>query len=392
MYKITKKKGSIVVDFKEHYTSIKMKVLFLANVPSPYRVDFFNELGKYCNLTVLFEKATSDERDQSWENYKFHNFKGVILSGKSINADTAFCPSALKYILNPSFDRIICATFTDVTGMLAVQIMKLIHIPYYLECDGGFAKTGKGIKEKIKKRIICGATGYFSTGRICDEYYITYGAETSKLIRYPFSSLKQSDLVQTVPSADEKRRLKKELDIKEKKVILAVGQFIYRKGFDILMAAVRDIPKDVGIYFVGGIPTKEYLLERDEKKLSNVHFEGFKLKRDLEKYYKAADLFVLPTREDIWGLVVQEAMAYGLPVISTDKCAAALELIKHDENGYIFPSENVDSLKKYIQAIISSEDVARKFGAKSLEIIKSFTIEEMVECHLNYLQIGEKFR
>ena len=196
----------------------------------------------------------------------------------------------------------------------------------------------------------------------------------------------------TVPSQDKKRRIKKELDIKEKKVILAVGQFIYRKGFDILMAAVRDIPKDVGIYFVGGIPTKEYLLERDEKNLSNVHFEGFKLKRDLEKYYKAADLFVLPTREDIWGLVVQEAMAYGLPVISTDKCAAALELIKHDENGYIFPSENVDLLKKYIQAIISSEDVARKFGAKSLEIIKSFTIEKMVECHLNYLQIGEKFR
>ena len=236
-----------------------MKVLFLANVPSPYRVDFFNELGKYCDLTVLFEKATSDERDQSWGNYKFHNFNGIILQGKSINTDTAFCPSVLKYVLNHSFDRIICTIFTDATGMLAVQAMKLLHTPYYLECDGGFAKDGKGLKEKIKKSIIRGAAGYFSTGRTCDEYYVTYGAEESKLIRYPFSSLKESDLVKSVPSVEEKRRLKKELGIQEKRVILSVGQFIPRKGFDILMNAVRDIPRDVGIYFVGGIPTKEYL-------------------------------------------------------------------------------------------------------------------------------------
>ena len=58
--------------------------------------------------------------------------------------------------------------------------------------------------------------------------------------------------------------MKKELGIQEKRVILSVGQFIPRKGFDILMNAVRDIPRDVGIYFVGGIPTKEYLLKRDK--------------------------------------------------------------------------------------------------------------------------------
>jgi len=56
-----------------------MKILWLTNVPSPYRVDFFNELGKKCELTVLFEKRTSDERDRSWENYEFLNFTGVFL-------------------------------------------------------------------------------------------------------------------------------------------------------------------------------------------------------------------------------------------------------------------------------------------------------------------------
>lgn len=366
-----------------------MKVLFIANVPSPYRVDFFNELGKYCDLTVLFEKETSDERDKSWKNYKFKNFRGIVLQGKSINTDTAFCPGVLKYVLDRSFNKIICATFTDTTGMLAVQTMKLFRIPYYLECDGGFAKNGKGLKEQIKKFMIRGAIGYFSTGRTCDEYYMTYGADKSKLIRYPFSSLWESDLVEAIPTEEEKSRLKKELGIEEKTVILTVGQFIPRKGFDILLSATRKFPKDVGFYFIGGIPTEEYLLNRDKFGLETVHFEGFKQKSELAKYYRTADLFVLPTREDIWGLVVQEAMAYGLPVISTDRCVAALELVIPNENGYIVPSEDADSLKKYILKIITSDKKMKSFGVKSLEIIKSYTIEKMVECHLKQLKVGE---
>ena len=62
-----------------------MKLLFLSNVPSPYRVDFFNELGKYCDLTVLFEKTTSDERDESWKKYQFNTFRGIFLRGKTIS-------------------------------------------------------------------------------------------------------------------------------------------------------------------------------------------------------------------------------------------------------------------------------------------------------------------
>lgn len=366
-----------------------MKILFIANVPSPYRVDFFNELGKHCDLTVLFEKNTSDERDKSWKNYKFKNFKGIILKGKSINTDTAFCPGILKYVLDRSFDKIICTTFTDVTGMLAVQTMKLLRIPYYLECDGGFAKNGKGLKELIKKFIIRGASGYFSTGRTCDEYYTTYSADKLKLIRYPFSSLLDCDLEKTTPTKKEKALLKKELGVEEETVILTVGQFIPRKGFDVLLSVARQIPKDVGFYFVGGVPTEEYLSVRDKFGLKNVHFEGYKQKNELAKYYKAADLFVLPTREDIWGLVIQEAMAYGLPVISTDRCAAALEVIKEGENGYIVPVENVHALKNCIMKMIGSEEILSSFGAKSLEIIKSYTIEKMVECHLKQLKVGE---
>lgn len=363
-----------------------MKLLFLSNVPSPYRVDFFNELGKYCDLTVLFEKTTSDERDESWKKYQFNTFRGVFLKGKSISVDTAFCPGIIKYLKKELYDYIICTTFTTPTGMWAIQYMKRHKIPYYLECDGGFAKNGQGIKEKIKKFFISGAKGYFSTGRTCDAYYQQYGADPNKLIFYPFSSLKEKDIVEKPKSFNTKQEIRSKLGICEEKVVLTVGQFIYRKGFDILLEAVRDIPNDIGIYFVGGLPTEEYIETQKKYGLHNVHFIGFKEKNELKEYYNAADIFVLPTREDIWGLVIEEAMAYGLPVISTNKCAAALELIEDEKNGYIIPVENVNKLTTSILSIFNSREPIEKWGTNSINIVHSYTIEQMVKKHLAVLE------
>ena len=78
--------------------------------------------------------------------------------------------------------------------------------------------------------------------------------------------------------------------------------------------------------------------------LNNVHFIDFKNKDTLKEYYHVADVFVLPTREDIWGLVINEALAYGLPVITTDKCMAGLEMIENGKNGYIIPVNDVKKI------------------------------------------------
>lgn len=363
-----------------------MKVLFLTNIPSPYRVDFFNEFGKYCDLTVLFERKKSTERDESWNFYKFNTFRGIFLNGKGISADKAFCIDVIKFLNDKSYDNIICSTFADPTGMLAIQYMKLHHISYYLECDGGFAKSGKGLKEQLKRYFIKGAKGYFSTGHLCDLYYRQYGADITKIYRYPFSSLHKSNLQKTCISNKEKDQLRKKLEVKEKYMVLTVGQFIYRKGFDVLLKAMRFISDDVGVYFVGGSPIKEYIQIQKRYNLKNAHFISFKNKEKLAEYFKAADLFAFPTREDIWGLVVQEAMAYGLPVVSTDRCAAALELIQNEKNGYIVPVENDKLLADCIMTIVNDEDRRHKFGVNSLSIIQEYTIEQMVKKHLLILE------
>lgn len=363
-----------------------MKVLFLTNIPSPYRIEFFKELGKLCDLTVIFEKGVSDERDSSWSKYDFEGFNGIILKGIKTSVDMAFCPSIIKYLSLKKFDRIIVANVASFTGMFAIQYMKMFNIPYFIEGDGAFAKSGMGFKEKVKAYFIKGAEGYFSTSQMHDEYYLTYGAKKSKIHRYPFTSLKNDDILEQIPTKEEKILYRKELGMTEEYIILTVGQFIYRKGFDVLLSAAERLPGNIGIYFVGGEPTDEYLSVKNEKKLTNVHFIGFKNKEELKKFYIAADLFVLPTREDIWGLVINEAMACGLPVITTDKCIAGLELIEQGNNGYIMPVNDDEILSDRISEIFEDEDLKKKMAQRSLEVIGGYTFLQMAWKHIEILE------
>lgn len=363
-----------------------MKVLFMTNVPSPYRVDFFNELGKLCDLTVLFEKTTSSERDKSWSNYKFETFKGVFLKGISISTDKAWCRGFKKYLKDKSYDAIVCCNYSSPTGMSMIHYMRRHKIRYFIEGDGGFAKSGKGFKEKVKRHFLKDAYGYFSTAKIHDEYYLTYGAQLKNLYRYPFTSLFERDIIQSLPTKDEKLVLREELGLKEEKIILTVGQFIRRKAFDVAIKSMATLPNDIGLYIVGGNPTEEYIALRNNLNAENTHFVGFMDKERLKKYYRAADLFILPTREDIWGLVVNEAMANGLPIVSTNRCIAALELVKEGVNGYIVPVEDEKALAEAINKVLEDEEKKLQMSRASLEIIRAYTFENMAKRHIEVFE------
>ena len=362
-----------------------MKLLFLTNIPSPYRVHFFNELGKQCELTVLFEKQRSDERDPAWQAGAFRHFKGVFLKGRSMRTDAAFCPGVTRYLRDRSFDCIICSTFSTLTGMWAIRYMKRHRIPYYLESDGGFPGNGKGLKERMKGWIISGAKGYFATADVHEQYYRTYGADPAKIHRYPFTSLYRCELADAPATQEERAALRAELGMTERRIVLAVGQFIKRKGFDVLLRAMVGANKNVGYYFVGGVPTQEYLDYVREHNLDRVHFVGFQSPEELKKYYRAADLFVLPTREDIWGLVVNEAMAQGLPVITTTRCIAGLELVREGENGFLIPPNDSVALHDAISRALESDEKLARMAASALETVGSYTFETMVERHLEVL-------
>ena len=300
-----------------------MKVLFYSNIPSPYRVDFYNELGKRCDLTVLFELQKSTERDENWKHEEFQNFKGIILKGIRLKTDGAFCPGVIKY-LNNKYDIIVLTVLASPTALLAVTYLRMMKIPYCFEGDGGFVVATTGIKAKLKRFVLSGARACFSTSGEFDRYCEAFGAAKEHIYRYPFTSVTQKDVLETPVTIDEKKILRDKLDISEEKVVLSVGQFIHRKGFDLLLQVAKNVPEGIGVYIVGGTPTEEYLYLKKQLNVPNVHFLPFMSKEDLRQYYQASDVFAFFTREDIWGLVVNEAMANGLPVISTNRCIAAM--------------------------------------------------------------------
>ena len=366
-----------------------MKVLFLTNVPSPYRVDFFNELGKMCELTVLFEKRTSDERDSSWKKFKFENFNGIFLNGKKIGVDNAICLEVVRYLKKNFYDYIIISDFLDPTGMIAIEYMRLKRIPYWLESDGGIAKNGKGFSEKVKKYFISGAAGYFSTSEVHDKYYIEYGADKKRIHRYPFTSYKKLDLPSHVPSAEERNRIKAKHGMKDEFVVLSVGRFSYLngygKGYDTLMRVAERL-REVRFCIVGDTPTTEFSEWKKNKNLDNVTFVGFKSKEELKEYYLAADLFVLMTVSDVWGLVINEAMMYGLPIITTNMCVAGTELVRSKENGFIVPVGDDHSLEERIKLFLNEPELLNAYGEISYKKIQNYTIESMALEHMKVFE------
>lgn len=361
-----------------------MKVLFITNIPSPYRVKFFNELGKKLNLTVLFEKDSSEERDNSWKKYCFDNFQGILMKGIRTSINTCFCPEVCRY-LSRKWDSIIVADISTPTGMLAIQYMKLRCIPYWIEGDGGFAKSGHGLKELIKKHFISGAKGYFSTSNVHDKYYITYGANPKNIYRYPFTSISSKDLQNAYTLLEkDKNELREKLGMKEKYIVLSVGRFSYQngygKGYDVLMRVAEKSDDNFGFYIVGDEPTEEFKQWKAKKQLKHVHFIGFRQKEQLAEYYAAADVFALLSRGEAWGLVINEAMTFSLPIIASDQCVAATELVKNGVNGYVLPLDNEDEITEKIKDCAQLPH-RQRMGKASLGIIESYTIEHMAEAH-----------
>ena len=378
----------------------RIHILFLTNLPSPYKVDFYNEMVKYADVTVFYEKNRMPSRDEKWVADASMKYEAIFGNGISTGDESAFAPSVLKEVRKDKYDIVVISYYSSLTEMLAANYLKRHHIPYAFHTDGGIIKQDTKLQYYLKHKYIGGATMWLSTGESVTDYLVHYGADRDRCYIYPFTSVKEADVLSEPISQEEKAELRKKLEIKEDKVVISVGQFIYRKGYDILLKSIADKVgiTNIGIYLIGGEPTPEYEEILKDYPYDNIHFIPFMSKSDLSEYYKAADLFVLPTREDIWGLVINEAMSFGLPVITTDKCVAGVEMI--DGNGKVVPvetdwAEEITDFFSNKELNDGSNSIARtrktelsrpEMSRKSLEIAKKYTIEKMAITQYKYLE------
>ncbi|MBP3890749.1 MAG: glycosyltransferase family 4 protein [Solobacterium sp.] len=347
-----------------------IKVCWISNAPSPYKVAFMNELGKQVELTCLFEMHAEKDRNASWYDYDALNFNAIYLDDGDGRKHINHCAKECDVLINSDYSKPACR--------FAVRAFHQQQKKTILHADGGLVKE-RGLFDKIISHVMRRNDAFMSSGKEVNRYFEYYGVKPELIHNYRFASTNQMGMEENYQLHQNQELYRNELQMKEETVLLSIGSPIPRKGFDILVRAMKDIPSHVGLYIIGGEPQKEVAAYVQDNALTNIHFLPFFDWEMLKKYYAAADLFVLPTRYDIWGLVINEAMSFGLPFISTDHCVAAKEFVGKDECGKIVPIEDVNALKEAIEGLVSDPNKRKEMGEKGYQIIRDYTYENMVE-------------
>ncbi len=346
------------------------RVLYITNLPSPYRIAFFAQLcqDREVDLTVLYERRTAANRNEKWKDETSARcFREIFLPSVKIGEEASLSLKVFSF-LSRKYDVIILGGYSSPTMMLAITYMRLRGIKFGIVCDGMLPREDSKQKKALKTYLVSAASFWLSSGRVTSAQLLKYGAVEERIYEYPFSSVREAEIVDPGDVTPERKRAYKDLiGCREEKMILYVGQLIHRKGVDVLLEAFRklDAP-NTRLVIVGGDTGRQCGGDR-------ISFVEFQKKEELSAYYRAADVFVLPTREDIWGLVVNEALANGVPVVTTDRCGAGLQMLHNGVNGYVIGTEDAQAMSRAIHAVLTGNDMKRE----AIKTARDYTIEKM---------------
>jgi glycosyltransferase involved in cell wall biosynthesis len=362
-----------------------MKITVTSENVGPFRLDWLEALADYADIEMLHTNNYAGFLDEKYINSVKPN--KVVCRDISRTFFKKIKLFKARQVFNSKFDILIC----DGYGFLAQQIMILMlqrkKIPYVLSVDGGFVKLHEHfVKKAFKKLLISKANAYFSTSAMADDMLVSYGAKREKIYRHYCSSVRLAEIANCVPDDNLKNDLRKKLSLGSEPVVIGVGHLIPRKGFDILIQSLRYLKNKVTVVIVGSGDRNQYEKLLDDNIHGTVVFTGFVEREKLREYYQASDVFVLPTREDVWGLVIGEAMANGLPVITTDQCVAGVEMIIDGQNGYIIPANDPIACATAIDKTL--EDGERKIimSNNNLTLIRKYSVEEAARMDFQNLE------
>ena len=348
----------------------KMKnILYLSNIEVPYRVKFFNELSKYCNLTVVYERKRSSNRDATWANSQTQNYKVEYLNGINIKNENTFSFKILKYVLSKKkYDAIIIGCYNSFVQMFAILMMKLFRVPYIINLDGELFLGKKGIKNKIKKFFLKGAKKYLIAGEKSATALRQIILE-KEIISYGFSSL-------TIAEIDKNSQIKEE----RTNNILVVGQYFDYKGMDIALKVARK-NREFNYKFVGMGNRSELFKKEQNIDDENIEIIPFLQKEDLEREMAKSVMLVLPSRQECWGLTINEAASFGTPIVSTYGSGAGVEFLSDKYPQYLATPSNVESLYSCIENLMFDKE-KDEYSKYLINKSKEYSIEKSVESHL----------
>jgi glycosyltransferase involved in cell wall biosynthesis len=239
-------------------------------------------------------------------------------------------------------------------------------------------------QEQIKRRIIRRFSAGFVAGKRSYEYLANLGMPAKHIV-IGCDIVDNEHFSHGAQDADEVAgSLRKQLGLPNR-FFLAVNRLIPVKNIHVILKAyasyrAKGAPGDWKLVIVGDGPLRATLLEHAHalKIESSVSFAGAKTYDDMPRYYSLASALILASTQETWGFVVNEAMATGIPVIVSEHCGCASDLVHDGKNGFTFPPEDIERLGEIMIDLSSGRYDLAAMGRQGREVIDNYSLKRYV--------------
>jgi len=358
-------------------------IVYWNNIPSPYMVERFNALADRGNFE--FEAWFNDRThvDRSWNvDEERWRFRYRYLPKTSLFGRTQHWPLPLLG-RRPDLLVSLYAEPSFIIGwMLAKMRGAKVGFRVLMTHDRWVARHSA--KEALKRFLFQRADAIETPGRDGRRFAMKYGVRADRIF-FATHTVNLPHLRAGAAAARARRdTLREEIGLKGVTFIY-VGRLWWGKGVNYLLDAFEIVQKQnadsLSLLLVGDGPEEGALKQAcAERSIHNVVFAGFKQKADLPRYYAAADVFVFPTLGDPYGLVVDEAMACSLPVISTSAAGEIHDRIDEEcVNGYIVPPKDSAALAARMLQLAQDSELRKCMGRVSAKKVEGHTPEKWAD-------------
>lgn len=369
----------------------RKKVLFLVNIISPHLHDFFENLAQFSGydftVAVCAYKEPGQMLDFSCLNSASYKYK-ILDDAKLVKVpfSSSFFYvggySLIEDIILNNYSTIIFKGETSFVGPFYALASKVLRKRAILWEESNLSVTTP-VKSLAKTFYINDFlfSGFIASGTRVREFLETINYDISDKIHFGYFPINNEKYRQRYLHLKNKRNfIKKALGINGKrKVILYVGRFVKEKNLFTLIDAVNKVKekqKNIICLMVGSGSLegelKKYIIQLGLQDF--IRFVPFQRFKKLTCYYSIADVFVLPSENEQWGAVVNEAMNFNLPVVVSDRVGCGDDLVKNNYNGFVFPHAD---FAKLAECIVKACRNTEKMGACSYEIIKNKDYDQL---------------
>jgi glycosyltransferase involved in cell wall biosynthesis len=272
--------------------------------------------------------------------------------------------------------------------LIALAAAKSKRMAVFMRSETHLGLPKTGLKSKLRQPLLnllyrlCDRL--LAIGTANSQFYRAMGAPERKIVTVPYSVDNDRFVASTALDADQRRDICARLGIPtDRPTILYAAKFTGRKRPMDLLKAVDLIAGKVSAFSVvmAGTGELEPELRRFclERGFNNVHFTGFINQTELPRLYGAADIFVLPSQDEPWGLAINEAMCARLPIVVSQEVGCVPDLVRDGINGFTPKAGDIEALARALATLIEDADLRQDMGAASLSRIRQWGYRECLQ-------------